>query len=90
MKRLTRYISGYAHGAEGVTEQTLTGHYCRGVYEATAVTERLAKYEDMHEQLEQRLSDIQSSPGCTDDRKKQMIEDFKWVLSLINEDKGLM
>lgn len=36
----------YPHGAEGVSEDSLTGCWCRGTYEATAVTERLAKLEN--------------------------------------------
>lgn len=45
MERLTTRAK-YPHGAEGVSVRQLTGNYCRGVYEATAVTERLAEYED--------------------------------------------
>lgn len=30
MKRLAEKISGYAHGAEGVSADRLTGNYCRG------------------------------------------------------------
>lgn len=37
MKRLTKEICGYAHGAEGVCEDKLTGSYCRGEFEATAI-----------------------------------------------------
>lgn len=36
MKRLTKEICGYAHGAEGISEDKLTGSYCRGEFEATA------------------------------------------------------
>lgn len=50
MERLTKYISGYAHGAEGVSDDKLTGAYCRGAFEATACVERLAYYEDLEEQ----------------------------------------
>ncbi len=50
MERLTEYISGYAHGAEGVSDDKLTGAYCRGAFEATACVERLAYYEDLEEQ----------------------------------------
>lgn len=46
MERLTTYICGYAHGAEGVREDSLTGNYCRGEFEATAIVDRLAAYED--------------------------------------------
>lgn len=46
MKRLTKYICCHAHGAEGVNKDNLTGNYCRGEFEATAVVDRLAAYED--------------------------------------------
>lgn len=47
MERLTTYIYGYAHGAEGVREDSLTGNYCRGEFEATAIVDRLAVIEDI-------------------------------------------
>ena len=47
MERLTTYIYGYAHGAEGVREDSLTGNYCRGEFEATAIVDRLASIEDI-------------------------------------------
>ena len=47
MERLTMYICGYAHGAEGVREDGLTGNYCRGEFEATAIVDRLAAIEDI-------------------------------------------
>lgn len=47
MKRVTKYICDRAHGAEGVSEERLTGAYCRGQFEATAIVERLATIEDI-------------------------------------------
>lgn len=47
MKRLTKEICGYAHGAEGVSEDKLTGVYCRGEFEATAIVERLLAIEEI-------------------------------------------
>lgn len=47
MERLTTYIYGYAHGAEGVREDSLTGNYCRGEFEATAIVDRLAAIENI-------------------------------------------
>ena len=47
VKRLTKYICDRAHGAQGVSESKLTGAYCRGQFEATAVVERLAVIEDI-------------------------------------------
>lgn len=47
MKRLTKSICSHPHGAEGVSEQALTGSYCRGSFEATAIVERLAAIEDI-------------------------------------------
>lgn len=49
MKRLTKRIDGYAHGAEGRSAYALTGKYCRGAFESTAMVERLAEYEDLEE-----------------------------------------
>lgn len=49
MERLTKIISGYAHGAEGVSADNLTGCYCRGCFEATACIEKLSEYEDLEE-----------------------------------------
>ena len=47
MERLTRYFSDWAHGAEGVSDKGLTGAYCRGKFEATAIVDRLAAIEDI-------------------------------------------
>lgn len=47
MERMTKYICERAHGAEGVSENKLTGSYCRGQFEATALVERLAQIEDI-------------------------------------------
>ena len=47
MERLTTYICGYAHGAGGVREDSLTGNYCRGEFETTAIVDRLAAIEDI-------------------------------------------
>lgn len=47
MERLTKYICDRAHGAEGVSAEKLTGAYCRGKFEATALVERLAAIEDI-------------------------------------------
>lgn len=45
MKRLTT-DEPYPHGAEGVSEDRLTGRFCRGKFECTALIERLSKYEN--------------------------------------------
>ena len=47
MERLTKYICDRAHGAEGVSDNCLTGAYCRGQFEATAIVERLSSIEDI-------------------------------------------
>ena len=47
MERLTKYICDHAHGAEGVRDDALTGSYCRGEFEATAIVDRLAAIEDI-------------------------------------------
>lgn len=45
--RLTKLIAGFPHGAEGRSEEHLTGCYCRGEFEATALVERLYQYEEI-------------------------------------------
>lgn len=49
MERLTIRINGWAHGAEGISKEKLTGRYCRGKFESTACVEKLAEYEDLEE-----------------------------------------
>ncbi len=51
MERLTTKEK-YPHGAEGKSKNNLTGKYCRGVFEATAVVEKLSYYENLEESLE--------------------------------------
>ena len=48
MRRLTTREK-HPHGAEGVSEKKLTGKWCRGKFEATAIVEKLAKYENLEE-----------------------------------------
>lgn len=48
MERLTTR-EHFPHGAEGISKDRLTGKWCRGIYQATAVTEKLAEYEDAEE-----------------------------------------
>lgn len=45
MNRLTT-VEEYPHGAEGKNVAKLTGYWCRGVFEATACVEKLARYEN--------------------------------------------
>lgn len=47
MERLTTHICGHAHGAEGLRDDNLTGNYCRGEFEATAIVDRLSAIEDI-------------------------------------------
>lgn len=63
MERLTKRIDGYAHGAEGRNEDNLTGNWCRGEFEATAVVERLAYYEDLRDKG--RLLELPCAVGDT-------------------------
>lgn len=49
MNRLTKRFDGVAHGAEGKSEDSLTGKWCRGEFECTALIERMAEYEDAEE-----------------------------------------
>lgn len=48
MTRLTTREK-FPHGAEGVSEEKLTGKWCRGRFEATAIVEKLATYENLEE-----------------------------------------
>lgn len=50
MDRLTQYKKGHAYGAEGASVDELTGAYCRGAFDCTAIVEKLAEYEDLDEQ----------------------------------------
>ena len=63
MERLTTHIYGYAHGAEGVREDSLTGNYCRGEFEATAIVDRLAAIEDILGE-EYELDDLKTAMWC--------------------------
>lgn len=50
MERLTIDFDNerhWPHGAEGVSEDRLTGNYCRGEFEATAIVERLYEIENI-------------------------------------------
>lgn len=48
MRRLTTRET-HPHGAEGVSEEKLSGKWCRGKFEATAIVEKLARYENLEE-----------------------------------------
>ena len=51
MDRLTEWHKGYAYGKEGRSiEKAIYGSLCRGEFEATAIVEKLAYYEDLEEQ----------------------------------------
>lgn len=45
---------------------------------------RLKTYEDMHDKIEKRITDIKSSSDYPHNFKGQMVDDFEWVLSLLN------
>ncbi|WP_368296138.1 hypothetical protein [Enterocloster citroniae] len=45
MNRLTT-DEEFPHGAEGKRADKLTGHWCRGEFEATACVEKLSRYEN--------------------------------------------
>ncbi len=66
MERLTKRIDGYAHGAEGVSKDKLTGAYCRGEFEATACVDKLAEYEDLEDKLDQQFNGCISMGGIID------------------------
>lgn len=49
MERLTKTIDGYVHGRAGKNYKSMTEKWCRGSFEATAIVEKLAEYEDAEE-----------------------------------------
>ncbi len=44
---------------------------------------QLAKYEVAHEKIEKKIVDIKGSTDYPHNFKGQMVEDFEWVLSLL-------
>lgn len=72
MNRLTTREQ-YPHGSEGKSLDSLTGNYCRGVFEATAVVEKLADYEKMEE--DGKLLILPCKPGDTVWLLHQTIQD---------------
>lgn len=45
---------------------------------------RLKKYEDMHEKVEKRIAEIKANENYPHNFMGQMVEDFEWVLGLLN------
>jgi hypothetical protein len=45
---------------------------------------QLGIYENMYEEIEKRIEKIKSSADYPYNFKGQMVEDFEWVLSLLN------
>jgi len=69
MERLTTTFGGkcFPHGAEGKAVESLTGNYCRGKFEATALVERLCEIEDI-------LFDENGKERISLDRLKELIQ----------------
>lgn len=69
MERLTTTFGGkcFPHGAEGKSVESLTGNYCRGKFEATALVERLCEIEDI-------LFDENGKERISFDRLKELIQ----------------
>ncbi len=51
-------------------------------------TDRPAAYEDIQEKIEKRVETIKASSEYPHNFTGQMVEDFEWVLGLINENGG--
>lgn len=47
-------------------------------------TTRLYQYEEMQEKIEQRIAELKASSNYPHNFKGQMVEDFEWVLSLLD------
>ena len=84
MKRLTT-DEPYPHGAEGVSEDRLTGRFCRGKFECTALIERLSKYENTGLEPEE-IEALKGSRdrelgnhygGTVEERREALIETLK-------------
>lgn len=45
---------------------------------------KLKKYEDMHEKLKKRITEIKANENYPHNFMGQMVEDFEWVLRLLN------
>ena len=45
---------------------------------------KLVKYEDMQEKIEQRIEEIKATSYYPHNFTGQMVDDFEWVLSLLN------
>lgn len=85
MKRLTKRINGYAHGAEGVSADRLTGNYCRGEFEATACVEKLAEYEDFEEIFRSKMTDFVCDFLKDKEEFTRWLERNKWITKKCDE-----
>ena len=83
MKRLTT-DEPYPHGAEGVSEDRLTGRFCRGKFECTALIERLSKYENTGLEPEE----IEALKGSRDRELEKILEEIKIDRGNINTPPG--
>lgn len=50
----------------------------------TVALNKLADYEDMHEKIVKRIEELKNSSNYPHFYKGQMVEDFEWVLNLLN------
>ncbi len=50
----------------------------------TVALNKLADYEDMQEKITKRIQELKSSSNYPHFYKGQMVEDFEWVLNLLN------
>ena len=75
MNRLTTNEE-YPHGAEGVSEDRLTGRFCRGKFECTALIERLSKYENTGLEPEE----IEALKGSRDRELGKILEELIEIL----------
>lgn len=49
-----------------------------------SVLNKCCKYEEMQEKIEQRIAELKASSNYPHNFKGQMVEDFEWVLSLLD------
>lgn len=63
----------------GVIQEVIDEHN-----ELFRLFDKLGKYEDMQECIEERIKNIKASSDYPHNLKGQMVDDLEWVLNLLN------
>lgn len=85
MDRLTVRIRGNVHGAEGRSAEKLTGRYHRGCFEATALVEKLAEYEDFEEIFRSKMTDAACDFLKDKEEFAKWLDRNKWIAKKCDE-----